>query len=46
MAEEIEVEKCYLWKLRKSVTLTLDQGQGHISMRNTYTTTSMPDHVT
>jgi len=35
-------------KIEKVSHLDLDlgSGQGHISMRNTYRTTSMPDHVT
>jgi len=47
MEEKIDVKKCILLKLRVSdLHLDLGSGQGHISMCNTYRTTSMPDHAT
>ena len=35
------------WELQKVSDLDLDlgSGKGHISMRNTYMTTSVPDHA-
>ena len=47
LAEEVDFEKCNFCKFR-SHDLHLDLGlrQGHISMHNTYRTTSILDHVT
>jgi len=44
MAEEMDLENCNFRKFRSPVTLTFTgSGQDHISMDNTYRTTSMPN---
>jgi len=49
VAEEIDVEMCsygQLSEVQMLRDLDLRSGQGHISMHNTCSTTSMPNHVT
>ena len=49
VAEEIDLEMCsygQLLEVQKPRGLDLGLGPGHISMHNTCSTTSMPNHVT
>jgi len=47
VAEEIDLEMCSYGQLSEvQMLLDLGSGQGHISMHNTCSTTSMPNHVT
>ena len=51
VAEEINLEMCSYGQLSEvqmvcDLHLDLGLGQGHVSMHNTYSTTSIPDHVT
>ena len=51
MAEEIDLEMCSYGQLSevqmlRDLDLGLESGQGHVSMHNTCSTTSMPNRVT